>query len=383
MDKYIITEEEQEKIKLYTVRSMPDNPTERGMPPGTIKKFFYKFLEPLFQTLNKHLGEIESGMQDAVSEHDTDNASHDFLLRMISDLQTQIMEQGSTITEHYSDVEHTILELNEKINTDISTHNNSQSTHRDIRTEVTAAKNKAISAYNLASGKAKVYPVRNAETMVSLLSDEINVGDKFILQEVKTPDFTLFAKNYDLSEDDTDIIDISEANIRIYNFILGKNYFYNGYLLVPSESGIDTSMFAKSSDFGHLESLLEELYDQFDTYRNETDDSISNCEVKKKYIRATSETITLKNDTEYILGLRTSIIINLPTSIESDFECIVNFSSGTEATSFDTPNEIIFTQDDCLDGKLYPVSDRLYEINIKNVGGVLVAKVGACDYAIL
>ena len=47
------------------------------------------------------------------------------------------------------------------------------------------------------------------------------------------------------------------------------------------------------------------------------------------------------------------------------------------------PDEIIFTQDDCLDGKLYPVSNRIYEINIKRVGEYIIDKVGACDYAIL
>jgi hypothetical protein len=61
----------------------------------------------------------------------------------------------------------------------------------------------------------------------------------------------------------------------------------------------------------------------------------------------------------------------------------VNFRAGATATSFDSPDEIIFNQGDCLDGKLYPVSNRLYEINIKRIGEYIIAKVGACDYAVL
>ena len=60
-DKYKITEEEQEKIKLYTARALPNNPTERGMPPLAIKAFFYKFLEPLFKVLNDKYSLIEAG----------------------------------------------------------------------------------------------------------------------------------------------------------------------------------------------------------------------------------------------------------------------------------------------------------------------------------
>lgn len=60
-DKYKITEEEQEKIKLYTARSLPNNPTERGMSPAAIKAFFYKFLEPLFKVLNDKYSLIEAG----------------------------------------------------------------------------------------------------------------------------------------------------------------------------------------------------------------------------------------------------------------------------------------------------------------------------------
>ena len=105
---YTITEEEQEKIKLYTARALPNNPIDRGMPPDAIKAFFYKFLDPLFQVLNAHLGLIGSGITDALSEHDTSEIAHEYLINLIRDLQTQNAEQGTAITEHYAEVEKSI-----------------------------------------------------------------------------------------------------------------------------------------------------------------------------------------------------------------------------------------------------------------------------------
>ena len=64
MSKYIITEDEQNKIKTYTAMSMPDNPSERGMSPSAIKYFFYKYLDVFFKVLNDKYGLIENS-QDA------------------------------------------------------------------------------------------------------------------------------------------------------------------------------------------------------------------------------------------------------------------------------------------------------------------------------
>ena len=379
---YRITDEEQEKVKLYTAKALPDNPTERGMSPATIKKFFYKFLEPLFQVLNSHLGQIEGGITDALSEHDASEIAHDYILNLIRDLQVQNTEQGTAITEHYSGVEQALSNLSSEIDGDVGAHDTSKSAHSDIRALINNVLEKANNAYNLASGKAKVYPVDSAEDMIALLGKEINIGDKFVIAEAKVPDFTLFAKNYEYDNQEN-VTDISAENIHTYQFKIGRNYFYDGYLLVPSESGIDTSLFATAIQLQKTEALLNEIYDEFTQYQDEMAASIGELEPKATVRTETAEAVMLANDTEFNLGLRTSVILNLPAQIPSDFECIVNFRAGATATSFDSPDEIIFSQDDCLDGKLYPVSNRLYEINIKRVGEYIIAKVGACDYAIL
>ncbi len=382
MDKYIITEEEQETVKLYTARSLPNNPSERGMKPDAIKVFFWKFLEPLFKVLNEHLGKIESGITNAVSEHDASKIAHEYILKLINDLQVQNVEQGTAITEHYNGVKQALSNLSSEIDGDVGAHDTSKSAHSDIRALINNALEKANNAYNLASGKAKVYPVSDAEEMISLLSDELNIGDKFVIAEAKVPDFTLFAKNYEYDNQEN-VDDISQENIHTYQFKVGRNYFYDGYLLVPSESGIDTSLFATAIQLQMTEAFLSEMYDEFIQYQDEMAASIGELEPKATVRTETAEAVMLANDTEFNLGLRTSVILNLPVQIPSDYECIVNFRSGATATSFDSPDEIIFTQDDCLDGKLYPVSNRIYEINIKRVGEYIIAKVGACDYAIL
>ena len=95
------------------------------------------------------------------------------------------------------------------------------------------------------------------------------------------------------------------------------------------------------------------------------------------------ETVQLENLKEFNLGTRSSVILTLPEEIPNNFDVIVNFHSGSSATTFDAPDEIFFTQDDCIGGHLYPISNRIYEINIKNMGGLLIAKVSSCDYEVI
>lgn len=377
MDKYIITKEEQETVKLCTARSLPDSPSERGMPPLSIKTFFWKFLEPLFKALNAHLGQIEGGIVGAISEHDASEIAHEYILNLIRDLQEQNTELGTTITEHYSRVEQAISNLSGEIDSDLSKHDNDANAHKQIQFDMADIKRIAQDALNFATGKSKIIPVKDVFEMTTRLNAYLNVGDKFVLSDKNVPDFTLFEKE-STSENATEFsqTDLLFGNVE---FLPGESYLYNGYLLVASESGIDTSSFAKASDLGGVKDRCSELEDNVEQMTSQLLEKED-----KMLVRAeTAEAVTLNNDTEYNLGIRTSIILNLPSEMPTDYECIVNFHSGAYATTFDSPDSIIFTQDDCLEGKLYPISNRLYEINIKNVGGNLIAKVGAVDYEIL
>ena len=297
MDKYIITEEEQETVKLYTARSLPDSPSERGMTPLSIKTFFWKFLEPLFKVLNEHLGKIESGITNAVSEHDAGELAHEYIRKIIKDLQVQVTELKAL-----------------RVDTDVKSHNISVSAHSDIRQAAASALEKAINAYNLASGKAKIFPVKDVSQMLSQLSEGLNIGDKFVLSDKNVPDFTLFEKN-SVSEDAILISDGTE-------FIPGESYLYNGYLLVASESGIDTSLFAKQSDFSQLEKTSTQLSNR-----------ITNNEIKYEELESSKEPFDLENNTVYIAKEPiTDLVLDFNEGIFSlIFEIDASFSNADES----------------------------------------------------
>jgi hypothetical protein len=98
-------------------------------------------------------------------------------------------------------------------------------------------------------------------------------------------------------------------------------------------------------------------------------------------VSESGDNVLLLTKTEHNLGLRTRVNLTLADTVESDFECIVNFRVGASNVEFNADNRIIFTQDDCYGGVFTPCKNRIYEINIKSVDGVLIAKVGGCDYA--
>ena len=231
---------------------------------------------------------------------------------------------------------------------------------------------------DFASGKSKIIPVRDVYEMTTNLSAHLNVGDKFVLSDKNVPDFTLFEKN----STNSNATEFTQTDLLFGNieFVPGESYLFNGYLLVASESGIDTSKLASSSALAQLEEALNQLDLELNTAIDSIVEALDSKETAIKMVTETSEAVTLQNKTEHNLGLRTSVNLLLPTEIANDFECIVNFRSGEIATIFNSPNSIVFTQDDCWQGKFTPYKNRIYEISIKNVDGILIARVGSCDY---
>lgn len=367
MDKYNFSEEEINNILLHSPMALPKSPQAYGLKGSNIKMFFYDYIRRLMLLINEHFNLIEKDKDSAFDE----------LGKIIEDLIQRDTELGSAVAEHYSGVEQAISNLSGEIDSDLSKHDNDANAHKQIQFDMADIKRIAQDALNFATGKSKIIPVKDVFEMTTRLDAYLNVGDKFVLSDKNVPDFTLFEKE-STSENATEFsqTDLLFGNVE---FLPGESYLYNGYLLVASESGIDTSSFAKASDLGGVKDRCSELEEDV---TNMTSQLIEKED--KMIVRAeTAEAVTLNNDTEYNLGIRTSIILNLPSEMPTDYECIVNFRSGATATTFDSPDSIIFTQDDCLEGKLYPISNRLYEINIKNVGGILIAKVGAVDYEIL
>lgn len=345
MSKQEITAEELSKVLLYTASALPDNPSERGMKPREIKAFFYKYISVLVDIINEKLGEVEGSRISGLKDHNLSESSHIDIRATLDDLATMDITLGNAIAGSLKE------------------HNADKDSHPILLAELKRIDDAVQIAHNLASGKSKIYPVNDIYEMLDNVNDRLNVGDKFVLAQESVPDFILFEKD----SAGEGAISLSQTDLLLgLELVPGKSYICsNGFLFVATESGIDTSLFAKQTE---VESIIAELLTK---------------ETKKALKEETAETVTLTSDTEYNLGLRTSVVLALPEEIPNEFEVIVNFRSGAVATAFDAPNSIVFTQDDCYLGRLTPITNRIYEINIKNVGGVLIGKVGCCDYEVI
>ena len=282
-------------------------------------------------------------------------------------------------------------------------HNTSFNSHADIRATITTALEKAQEAYNLAAGKSKVHPMQKFEEFVKCAYEEpekYNVGDVVVFIDKLLPDFVLFAKEviFD-SELDDYIIPKDDAYFNELDIdpAPGKSYLIGNMRFVTVESGMDTSGFAREEDVQNLEERLSSNEDSLTELGSYIEENVATKEeaktleeeIAKKddrmayYDTETSNIIELEDYAEYDLGQRLELTVELPEETGPLYCCIFNFYAGETPTSFDAPSEILFQGDDTLDGRLYPVSNRLYEINIKNVMGVLVAKVGANDYEVI
>lgn len=376
---YRLTEEEINKILLSSPMVLPENPSQYGLKGNNIKSYFYDFIKKLMVLLNEHFVLIERDKAESILNHDENESSHNDIRKIISDLHKRDTELGNMIANHYSEINLAHDDIKAKIASDILSHSIDKYAHNDLRFEFSDVKTMAQNALNFAQGKSKIYPVKDVFEMTNKLSDEMNVGDKFVLLDKNVPDFTLFEKNATEGGTVFTHVDLLMGSVE---FLPGESYIYSGYLLVASESGMDTSMLVKSEDFELLELIVSQLDLELENAVREIENQLAGKENAYQNVAESSESVTLQNKTEHNLGLRASATLTLPDNVSNDFECIVNFRSGESATAFEC-NGVIFTGDDCTGGKLYPVSNRLYEINIKAVNGALIAKVGACDYAIL
>lgn len=343
MELFQISEEAKNRILLYSAQALPDRPSSAGMKPSVIKGYFYKFIEKMIEAINIELANIVNGAANDLYNHNVSAGSHPDINNILTQLFNKDTELGNAIT------------------TQIINHNTSAAAHEYIRKLITIAQSRADDAYNLAQGKSKVHPY---EALGNLLSEidagalTLHPGDMVVFKNENMPDLAVFKTGQEATpEGDEEITADSVLEEK-------KSYYYSGITFVALESGIDTSLLAKAKDIELMKAQLEGK-----------EEAIFKVE-------STASEIMLENHTEYNFGITTELAIALPEDIAS-LEVIINFHSSTTPTSFDAPSEILFQGDDTLDGRLYPVSNRLYEINIKNVMGVLVAKVGANDYEVI
>lgn len=374
---YQFTEEEINKILLSSPMVLPNNPSEHGLKGESIKSYFYSFIRKLMLLLNEHFVLIERGQAETILNHDTGDLSHEDIREIIRSLMSRDNELGNLIANHYSEINLAHDDIKEKIASDISSHNIDEYAHKSLRFDLASVKQTAENALNFAQGKSKIYPVKDVYEMTTKLNDTLNIGDKFVLLDKNVPDFTLFEKNTDKSGTEFTQVDILMGTVE---FVPGESYIYNGYLLVASESGVDTTQLVKRDEYELLSVIVGELDLDIENGIKSLEEKLKAKENVYSVVSESSNNVLLSTKTEHNLGLRTSVNLTLADTIESDFECIVNFRVGAYDTVFNADSRIIFTQDDCYGGVFTPCKNRIYEINIKNVDGILIARVGACDY---
>ena len=226
--------------------------------------------------LNERYNLIENDTNVSISDHNASSLAHYDIRKMIEDLITKDTETSQLCKEIIA-----------RIGTDILAHNNDLDAHKQIQFSISEIKSIAQNAYNFASGKSKIIPVRDVYEMTTKLDGSLNIGDKFVLSDKNVPDFTLFEKeSTDSKATAFTHMDILLGNVE---FLPGESYLYNGYLLVASESGIDTSLFAKQSDFSQLEKTSTQLSNR-----------ITNNEIKYEELESSTAPYGLKNNTVYI-----------------------------------------------------------------------------------
>ncbi len=219
-DKYIITKEEINQILLHSPYALSLAPSKNGMSGEQTKKYFYDFIPVLVEKLNFKMKDVE-----------------------LSEIANEKM----------------VDEIWEAINT--------------LGADIVSAMSKATQAYNLASGKSKVYVWGNVRHLfgdiLNSLNNEANnlrVGDFILITEKGFPDFIVSSSPDDVKIPPNGYVSVTAENYLDVEIKEGTAYaFLNGFSLIGIESGIDTSVFATKEELtsqineakGSAESAME------------------------------------------------------------------------------------------------------------------------------
>ena len=366
-----ITEEEINQVILRSPYSLADSPASLGQGASQIKCYFYAFIFELARKINTHLGQI----MDAFSSQELVNSS----------LKEMDRELGSSIatginSHNLSGQAHS--DIREKASSDLINHKNSTTDHIDIRQKIEELQRQCSLASALASGKMQVHAFDDVVEMLEYLSgdEKKHIGDIFLISDPTMPDFTLFEIGADLKEGDIELSyeDIASGTVTLE---ANKSYYFGGVRLISSEGNLETSYLAKQEALDSLEALFIESTSKINSAIEEIRVLLNGKDNIMPTYENSDTCVEISSGNEYNLGLRTAIELDfVPSEV---FEAIFNFRTDNIAPSFDAPVELYFVGDDTLDGSLYPITNRIYEVNIKRVCGALIARVGAVDYEVI
>lgn len=371
-----ITEEEINQAVLRSPYSLADSPSRQGMTSAQIKRYFYDFIRYLLERVNLRLGAIGTDF-DIVYQNLADLADTDTMLG--SAMNNNLNAHNESPSSH--------ADIRKKITNDIYSHNAAKVAHMDIRDALKAVKDTASVAFSLASGRQRIYPLNDIIELCDLSFSELNVADTILFLDPGECDFIVYesgvseATEYATNPNDIKITPTQIANGEI-SFTEGKIYYLNGTRLLATKGNMETSLLAKDEDLEALKTEFLENKEIVDASLLKINTELDTKETSLTKVESTEEIVLVSSHAEHNLGLRTSVGLEIDKSGEFD-EAIVNFRAGETATSFDAPSSLYFAGDDCLDGRFYPNKNRIYEVNIKNVMGILIGRVGACDYLVV
>ncbi|MBE6663992.1 MAG: hypothetical protein E7602_05760 [Ruminococcaceae bacterium] len=379
MDKFKITEEEINQTILHSPYSLADSPAGIGLNAKEVKKYFYQFIRVFANKINIHLNDIGKTLEN----YDELCTAFD----LIDDLQETDKALGLQITtsiNEHNQKNDAHMDIREKIENELLRHDVSVKSHEDIRKTLKSLLDKADVAYRLASGKSRVYSCEDVFDVIEYINEnsEIHAGDLFLVANQDEPDFTVFEAGLSNVPNGAEEIDVSDLANGEMEFVSGKSYYFGGVRLVASYGNLETSLLAKNEDLEALENELFKSIEETENSLSALESALALKENATEMVETSEQEITLFKNVEYILGLITSLAIALPEET-SGIESIVNFRTGAGAPSFDAPSEIVFSGDDCSGGRFYPITHRIYEINVKEVMGILSARVGATDYEVI
>lgn len=106
-----------------------------------------------------------------------------------------------------------------------------------------------------------------------------------------------------------------------------------------------------------------------------TKEDLSDKADKTEIYTVTRLTITLQDNSifNFTDDALATLSISVPETINADFACQVNFSSGTTATAFTAPDTIKWAGDDIVSGAFVPVANKRYAILFYSDGSNLRA----------
>ena len=290
MSDFNLSSEEINQIIMSSPFALPASPAENGLGAGQIKKYFYSFIRIFAEKLNIHLSDVAEALLKLENQLTDTNERWENELSEERELTlTRLGEHNENEFAH-GDIRN-LVKSHEKshsahddIRELVTKHEESASAHGDIRELASTAQERADSAYNLARGRSKVYPVQSTNEMITRLMEKtFNVGDMFIIADKNVPDFTVY--EYGAMQDGDVEITQLDAIMGI-EFVPGTIYYFNNtssasnpVRLIASEGGVDTRGFATSEELLAVEQgLTSHISDQFSSFEQYASENYAQAE---------------------------------------------------------------------------------------------------------